>query len=111
MIELKGPAALGAAAGAAAAAALGAVALGRAEGGLLDETSQLLAVLGLAPLLFGLLAFLHPKPLAWLRGLGTHAPAAVAAVVTAGAFLLEEAARRTVDPYGLVVTFACVWAI
>jgi membrane protease YdiL (CAAX protease family) len=108
---LEDPGATLLALGAAATASLGAVALVNAEASSLDQGGRFLAVLGLAPLLLAIIAFLAPRPRAWFRSLGTRAPLAVGAFVAWGLFALEQAGSRPVNVYGLVVAFAGASAV
>jgi membrane protease YdiL (CAAX protease family) len=109
--EPSGSGATLAALGAGLLAALGASALVRAEVGPIDSTSGFLAALATAPLLFAIVALADPRPRAWLRGLGKHAPFAIAALPAGGLFLLQEAGSRDIDPFALVVTFAAVYTV
>lgn len=95
----------------AAVALLGALALVRAEVGSLDPWHETLAVLGTAPLLFGIFALVDPGARAWLRGLGAWAPYAVAALATGCLLLIELATTRVVNPFALVATALGSWAI
>ncbi len=94
-----------------AVALLGGVALVRGVMRPLDQWHQLYAVLGTAPLLFGIFALVDEGARARLRALGSKAPWAIAAVAGGSLLLVELAVTEVVNPYALFGTAVGSWAI
>lgn len=92
-------------------ALLGAFALVRGALRPLDAAHETLAVLGTAPLLFGIFALADEGARAWLRRQGSWAPYAVALVPAAGLLLLELATLDRANPYALLASGAGAWAV